>query len=75
MNKLMRVEAFPDLRKDVSNGGVVNSNIDSYDTYIHRKNKIIQEQAEKAAMKEEINTMKSDLSDIKDMLKLLLDKR
>ena len=72
---MMRVESFPDLRKDVSNGGVVNSNKDSYDTYIQRKNKIIQDQAEKEAMAEEINNMKMDISHIKNMLTILLDRK
>lgn len=71
----MRVESFPDLRKDMNNGGVVNSNKDSYDTYIQRKNKLLQDQAEKEAMTEEINNMKTDISEIKSMLTILLDRK
>lgn len=75
MEKMLRVESFPDLRKDVTNGGVVNSNRDSYDTYIQRKNKLLKDQAEKEAMTDEINNMKRDISDIKNMLTILLDRQ
>jgi hypothetical protein len=71
----VKVNNFPDLKKDLVNGGVVNSNIDSFESYKERRAKALKEISEKDAMKEEINTMRSELSDIKDMLKLLLDKQ
>lgn len=71
----VRVNNFPDLRKDLSNGGVVNSNLESYEYYKERRAKVLREISEKDAMREEINNMKDDISDIKTMLKLLLDKR
>jgi hypothetical protein len=72
---LVRVESFPDFRKDISNGGVVNSNKDSYASYIEKKKRVLSEQAEKDAMKDEINSMKQDINEIKNMLTLLLDKQ
>lgn len=72
---LQRVESFPDLRKDTNNGGVVNSNRDSYDTYIERRNKLLNDAAEKQAMQKEINSMQEDISEIKHILKLLLDRK
>ncbi len=75
MKNLVRVESFPDLRKDPLNGGVVNSNIGSYNTYQERKKKSLKEQAEKQAMVDEINSMKNDISEIKTLLQLLLDKK
>lgn len=71
----VKVNNFPDLRKDLSNGGVVNSNLESYEYYKERRAKVLREISEKDAMREEINNMKDDISDIKTMLKLLLDKR
>jgi hypothetical protein len=71
----VKVNNYPDLKKDLVNGGVVNSNIDSFEYYKERRAKALKEISEKDAMKEEINTMRSELSDIKDMLKLLLDKQ
>jgi hypothetical protein len=71
----VKVNNYPDLKKDLVNGGVVNSNIDSFEFYKERRAKALKEISEKDAMKEEINSMKSELSDIKDMLKLLLDKQ
>ena len=71
----VRVNSFPDLRKDMSSGGVINANIDSYNSYREKRDQIIKEKQEKAAMKEEINNMKQDISDIKNMLTLLLDRK
>lgn len=71
----VRVNSFPDLRKDMSNGGVINANIDSYNSYMQKREQLIKEKQEKAAMKEEINNMKQDISDIKNMLTLLLDRK
>jgi hypothetical protein len=71
----VRVESFPDLRKDINNGGVVNSNTDSYTAYLEKKKRILSEQAEKDAMKEEINNIKQDLSEIKQLLTLLMDRK
>ncbi len=71
----VRVNNFPDLKKDLANGGVVNSNIDSFEYYKERRAKALKEMTEKDAMNEEINNMRSEISDIKTMLKLLLDKQ
>lgn len=69
-----KVENFPDLKKDLSTGGVVNTNLDSYESYKLYRAKLLKEQTEKDTMSEEINNMKNDINDIKTMLKNLLDK-
>lgn len=69
-----KVENFPDLKKDLTTGGVVNTNLDSYESYKLYRAKLLKEQAEKDTMSEEINNMKNDINDIKTMLKNLLDK-
>jgi hypothetical protein len=71
----VRVNSFPDLRKDLSNGGVVNANIDSYYSYKQKREQLIKEKQEKTAMREEINNMKQDIFEIKNMLTLLLDRK
>lgn len=75
MNNTVRVNSYPDLRKDTINGGVINTNLDSYKSYMEKREQLIKEKEEKAAMKEEINNMKQDISDIKQMLTLLLDRK
>ena len=69
-----KVENFPDLKKDLTTGGVVNTNLDSYESYKLYRAKLLMEQSEKATMTEEINNMKNDINDIKSMLKTLLGK-
>ena len=63
---LKRVEGQPNLRKS-SSGAVVNVASDDYDKYIKQKEKVRQE-------KERIDSLEKDVSEIKDMLKQLLDK-
>ena len=63
---LKRVEGQPNLRKS-SSGVVVNVASDDYDKYIRQKEMVKQE-------KERINALENDVSEIKDMLKQLLDR-
>lgn len=71
----VRVNNFPDLKKDLTNGGVVNANLESFEYYKERRAKALREISEKEAMTEEINSMRSEISEIKTMLKLILDKQ
>jgi hypothetical protein len=78
---LAKVEGFSNLRKDTSNGGVVNVDKGAYQAHLARKrvnaSKALQEQAMQdkvASLQNEINTIKSDVSDIKDLLMQLLQK-
>lgn len=78
---LAQVEGFSNLRKDTTNGGVVNVDRGAYELHQTRrlinKNKAIQERAmvdKIATLETEINTIKSDISDVKDLLMQLLQK-
>lgn len=71
----VNVSNYPDLKKDLVNGGVVNANVGSFESYKQQRAHALKQLSEKDVMRGEINTMKTELSDIKDMLKLLLDKQ
>ena len=69
-----KVEGEPDLVKDPKSKGIINTNQTAYQRYkSHQKSKI-SELAEREAMKQEINTLKGDLKDIKNMLIKLTEK-
>lgn len=81
MTDLLKVEGFSNLRKDPSTGGVINVDKKSYDSYKTQKHiaqqKYLQQQIAEnniSGMQEEINTIKSDIQDIRSMLIELLKK-
>ena len=79
---LASVEGFTQYKKDTSNGGVINTDKRSYENYktaqMRAAKKAIEEQQASVsiqAMQNEINSIKSDLTDIKTILTQLLEKR
>ena len=78
---LAQVEGFSSLRKDTASGGVINVDNRSYEAHRAQKiaairninqQKAAQESVEK--LQNEINTIKTDLVDIRTMLAQLLQK-
>lgn len=78
---LAQVEGFSSLRKDTASGGVINVDKRSYEAHRAQKiaairninqQKAAQESVEK--LQNEINTIKTDLVDIRTMLAQLLQK-
>lgn len=63
MDKL-KVEGHGNLYRDVNSGAVINSNRDEYDRYMKAK-------ANRDSMFNEINTLKQELDEIKQLLKQL----
>lgn len=81
MTTLEKVEGFSYLRKDTINGGVVNVDKAAYKSYIVTKQieerkiaerKVQSEQIQ--TMQEEINNIKDDISEVKQMLLALINK-
>lgn len=78
---LAKVEGFSQYQKDTTNGGVVNVDARSYAAYKRNKTIALQKNQEHMNMAEqvsslenEINIMKNDLTDIKNILVKLLEK-
>jgi hypothetical protein len=78
---LAKVEGFSQFQKDTTNGGVVNVDARSYAAYKRSKTIALQKNQEHMNMSEqvsslesEINIMKNDLTDIKNILVKLLEK-
>lgn len=81
MTDLLKVEGFSNLRKDPSSGGVVNVDRKSYEAHRLQKTilqqKYLQQKTSEeniSSMQTEINTIKSDIQDIRSMLIELLNK-
>ena len=78
---LVQVEGFSSLRKDTTNGGVVNIDKRSYEAHKAQKfatlRNVQQQKSTQEAvvhLQDEINTIKTDLVDIRTMLVQLLQK-
>lgn len=82
MSDLVKIDGHNSLRKDTSTGAVVNVDKSAYESHMLAKrlakNQLIERQISKQTienMQDEINTLKTDLSQIKSLLtKLVTDK-
>lgn len=77
----VKIESNPSLVRDMTSNAVINTNTEEYFNYINRVNRQIKlnetvtsNLEEIQVLKTEINSMKEDLSDIKNMLLSLMDK-
>lgn len=82
MNNLVKVEGFTQYQKDTSAGGVVNVDKRSYDNYIATRSIIRQQKDQQQSTMEtvnklttEINNIKDDLKDIKNILMAIINNK
>ena len=74
MSKIAKVEGHKDLIRDLHSNAIVNTNTTEYSLYLQRRklreknNDILRDTVK------EINTLKSELFEIKKMLKEVIDK-
>lgn len=80
-DKLLNIEGYSQYKKDSTAGGVVNVDKRSYDNYIATRNILRQQKVEREITKEtvetlavEINNIKEDMKDIKNILMALINK-
>jgi|TARA_X000001036_G_C20500891_1_gene733804 predicted transcriptional regulator len=59
---MIQVEGHKDLFRDEKTGAILDTNTNSYSSYISRKNKKLDEKAE-------LDNMKKDIQEIKELLK------
>ena len=65
--KRMKVEGHSDRERDLYSNALVNTDSDAYNTFIQRVN-------EKNAREERLNRLEKDMSEIKDLIRQLIDK-
>jgi hypothetical protein len=70
----VKVESHPELRRDEWSKGITNVDTDAYTRYMNGAEKRKQRNQTLEEHSKEINTIKEDVSDIKDMLQQLLSK-
>jgi len=67
MNNLIKVKDHPHLYRDADTGAIINCDDIAYDRYMNRVKR-------KNSEKEELNNMKKDIEEIKNLLKDFLSK-
>ena len=75
MSEFLKVEGHKDLIKDTKTHAVINTNRNAYLNYKNRVKEAQKQRDEIRSATREINNIKCEMHEIKDMLKTLLDKK
>jgi wobble nucleotide-excising tRNase len=68
MNHFLKVQGHASLVRDTTTGAILNNNRTEYEEYLDRKKKAEAREAEISQHTEDINNIKNELSDIKQLL-------
>ena len=74
MSKVFKVEGHPDLVRDEYTSAIVNTNKSEYEKYMQRKKSKMKNRDEIRDACREINNLKQELYEIKDLIKKLVSK-
>tara|TARA_R100000005_G_C4967037_1_gene181446 strand:- start:467 stop:700 length:234 start_codon:yes stop_codon:yes gene_type:complete len=74
MAKVIKVEGFSDLVRDEYSSAIVNTNKSEYEKYMQRKKAMMRNRDEIRDACREINNLKQELFEVKDLLKKLVGK-
>ncbi len=69
----VKVEGYTSLVRDISSNGIVNTNVSEYQTYMKRIRAREQHGDQIRNAVKEINTLKAELREIKDLIKELVN--
>ena len=75
MTKYLQVEGKNDLVRDINSSAIVNKNRSAYEQAKRRAAEAQKQRDEIRGATREINTLKCEIHEIKDMLKTLLDRK
>ena len=75
MTEYLKVEGHKDLARDVNSGAIINRNRSAYEMAKKRAAEAQKQSDEIRSATREINTLKCEMHEIKDMLKILLDRK
>ena len=75
MSEFLKVEGHKDLVKDTKTHAVINTNRNAYLNYKNRVKEAQKQRDEIRSATREINNIKCEMHEIKDMLKTLMDRK
>lgn len=74
INKFVRVKDEPNLLRDINSKGIVSVDSNGLSDYKKAKEKRIQKNKTILQYENDINTLKNEVTEIKDSLKMILDR-
>ena len=75
MTEYLKVEGHKDLVRDVNSGAIINRNRSAYEMAKKRAAEAQKQRDEIRSATREINTLKCEIHEIKDMLTVLLERK
>ena len=75
MTEYLKVEGHQDLARDTNSGAIINRNRSAYEMAKKRAAEAQKQRDEIRGATREINNLKCEMHEIKDMLKILLDRK
>jgi len=75
MTEYLKVEGHGDLARDTNSGAIINRNRSAYEMAKRRAAEAQKSRDEIRSATREINTLKCEIHEIKDMLTVLLDRK
>jgi|TARA_B110000263_G_C14923742_1_gene336003 hypothetical protein len=75
MTEYIQVEGHKDLVRDTKSNAIINRNKNAYDIAKKRATEARKQRDEIRSATREINTLKCEMHEIKDMLTILLDRK
>ena len=74
MDKYLKVKSDVSLVRDMDSNAIVNKNQSEYDKFIKVSQKKYEEKRKFDNMREDLNSLKKDMDEIKTLLKNIMDK-
>jgi len=74
MSKYIPVEGFAGLYRDSNSQAIINRDRSAYETYIAQRDAMQSKAEQFEQMKQELDNVKNDIGDIKDMLSTIVQK-
>jgi DNA polymerase III delta prime subunit len=74
MSRRIQVEGHANLVRDANSGAIINTSTSEYITYMNIQRKKSEEKSKMMSMCDELNSLKDEMSDIKSMLRQILEK-
>lgn len=71
---IVQIENKDGLVRDISTGAVLNTNKTEYENYLAKRQQAQLNKSEKLKQQEELNNLKNEISEIKQMLFALINK-
>jgi uncharacterized protein YdcH (DUF465 family) len=68
----LKVDGNDSLVRDTSNRAIINTNTKEYHNYVEKRIMMVKQKQELEMQSQEITNLKKDISEIKDMLSILI---